>query len=458
MITLTMVVLSLQSCFVARNYQRPGSIVGAEKYRTDRLNQDSVPIATMSWRDLFTDPQLQELIAEGLLNNIDIRAAIQQILIAEAYLKQGKSEYYPTLDMRVRYTRQELSSNSQFGAQFSSLDQYEINGGLSWEADIWGRIRSNKRAFQAGYLQSVAAHQGVKSRLVANIASLYYQLLSLDEQMRIASETVETRQNSMVTTQALKEAGNVTEVAVKQTEAQLYSAQALLIDLKRDMRLLENTISVLLGSPAREIRRGQLAEQEITAELQVGVPAQLLSNRPDVMASEHNLINAFELTNVAKSAFYPSFTITANSGLQSLVFEDLFSGKSVFATLTGGLLQPILNGRRIRTQYEISLAEQEKAMLNFQYTLLNAGREVSDALYSFEAASNKIETKQKEFEAYSLATTYSEQLLENGFANYLEVLRARENALNSSLDIVSAQNSRLQAIVDLYEALGGGWQ
>jgi outer membrane protein TolC len=176
------------------------------------------------------------------------------------------------------------------------------------------------------------------------------------------------------------------------------------------------------------------------------------------MASEYNLIAAFELTNVARSAFYPSFTITANGGLQSLSFEDLFSGKSIFAALGGGLLQPVLSGRRIRTQYEVSLAEQETAALDYQFTLLNAGREVSDALYSFEAATDKIEVKEQEFEAYSQATTFSEQLLENGFANYLEVLRARENALNSSLDIVRAQNSRLQAIVDLYAALGGGWQ
>ncbi len=452
------VILSLQSCFVARNYQRPESVAEAARFRTDQLHQDSLSLAGISWRDMFTDPRLQELIAEGLRNNMDIRVAIQQILIADAYLKQGKAGYIPTLEARARYTRQELSSNSQFGRQFSTLDQYELSGGLSWEADIWGKIRSSKRALQATYLQSAAAHQAVKSRLVANVASLYYQLLSLDEQIRITSETVDTRQYSIETTVALKDAGNLTEVAVKQTEAQLYSAQALLIDLKRDVQLLENTLSVLLGSPARDILRGQLAEQEVASELKVGVPSQLLSNRPDVMASEFNLIQTFELTNVAKSAFYPSFTITASSGLQSLAFGELFSGSSVFATLGGGLLQPILNGRRIRTQYEVSLAEQEKAALDFQNALLVAGREVSDALYSYEAATDKIAVKEKEFEAYSLATTYSEQLLENGFANYLEVLRARENALNSSLDIVQVQNSRLQAVVDLYEALGGGWQ
>lgn len=453
-----LVLLTLQSCFTAKIYVRPEGMVESDYYRTDRLPKDSVSMAEISWRELFTDPKLQQYIEESLSNNIDIRIAIQQILIAEAFVKQGKAGYLPTLSASARYTHQELSSNSQFGGQFSSLNQYELSGGLSWEADIWGKIRNNKRAFVATYLQSVAAHKAVKSRLVANIASLYYQLLTLDEQIRITEVTVETRTTSLETTDALKEAGSVTEVAVKQTEAQLYTAQALLIDLKNEVRLTENALSILLGSPPRDILRGKLESQQIITELNMGVPVQLLRNRPDVMAAEYGLINAFELTNVANSNFYPSLTITANSGLQSLSFTELFSANSIFANLTAGLLQPIINGRRIRTQYEAAQALQEQAHLDFKLAILNAGKEVSDALYSYEAASEKIEIKDKEYRAYSLATDYSEALLNNGLANYLEVLRARENALNSSLDMVSAKNSRLQAIVDLYEALGGGWQ
>ena len=453
-----LVFLSLQSCFVAKEYNRPDNIVETEYYRTDQLPQDSLSMASVSWKNIFTDSQLQEYIEEGLQNNIDIRIAIQQISIAEAYLKQGKAGYFPTLNGNATYTRQELSENSQFGGQFSSLNQYQVSGGLSWEADIWGKIRSNKRAFQASYLQTVAAHKAVKSRLIANIASTYYQLLALDEQIRITEETIETRNNSLETTEALKEAGNVTEVGVKQTEAQLYTAQAILIDLKNEARLLENTMSILLGSPMKEIKRGKLENQEIYTELKTGVPSQLLRNRPDVIAAEYNLINAFELTNVARSNFYPSFTVTATGGLQSLDIDDLFSASSLFATITGGLMQPIINGRKIRTQYEVSQAQQEQARLDFKFAVLNAGKEVSDAMYSYEAATEKIQVKEKEYEAYSLSTDYSEELLNNGLANYLEVLRARENALNSSLDLVNAKNSQLQAIVNFYEALGGGWQ
>lgn len=449
----------LVSCFSAKIYDRPeNEVLDAQYFRTDSLQKDSVSLASVSWKELFTDPMLQGYIEEGLQNNIDIRRAIQQILISEAYLKQGKAGYLPTLNGSAQYTHSELSSNSQFGGQFSTLDQYQLSGGLSWEADIWGKIRSNKRAFEATYLQSVAAHKAVKSTLVANIASLYYQLLSLDEQIEITEMTIETRKSGLETTKALKEAGNVTEVGVKQTEAQLYTAQAILIDLKNSARLLENSLSILLGGEPKDITRGRLAEQKITTPLKTGIPYEILANRPDVISAEYALINSFELTNVARSNFYPSLTLTANGGLQSLQFDKLFDSSSLFATIIGGLTQPLLNGRKIRTQFEVSQARQEQAKLEFKFALLRASKEVSDALFSYDAAMEKIEVKEKEFQAYTIAREYSQELLDNGLANYLEVLNARENALNTNLDLTSTKNAKLQSIVDLYQALGGGWQ
>ena len=449
--------ISLQSCFVAKDYEQP-EIIEEEKFRTDNIENDTLNMAKVSWREMFTDPVLQEYIETGLQNNIDIRIALQQIIAAEAYVKQGKAGYLPTLNGDATFTHQELSENSQFGSLFSSINQYQLSADLSWEADIWGKIRSQKRAFDASYLQSIAAHQAVKTRLIASIASTYYQLLALDEQIRITEETVETREKSLGATQALKEAGNLTEVGVKQTEAQYYTARAILIDLNNEERLLENTLSILLGEAPMQIERTELDQQEITTDLNIGVPVQLLRNRPDVIAAEYEFMNAFELTNVAKSNFYPSLTLSATGGLQALEAEDLFSVNSLFATVIGGLAQPILNGRRIRTEFEVSEAQQEQARLEFRRAILTASKEVSDALYSYQASTEKIEVKQKEFEAYDLATDYSEELLVNGLANYLEVLTARENALNSSLDLTNARFNQLKAIVDLYEALGGGWQ
>jgi len=452
------ILLSLQSCFVAKDYNRP-EVVEDEFYRTDRLPQDSTNVVEISWREMFTDPILSSYIDEGLANNIDIRIALQQIEAAQAYVRQGKASYFPTLNVGAQATHQELSGNSQFAALGNtSLDQFDLSANLSWEADIWGRIRSNDRAMQAAYLQSVAGHQAVKTELIANIASVYYQILALDEQLRITEETIETRISSLETTRALKEAGTVTEVGVQQTEAQLYRAQAVKVNLENNIRLLENTMSILLGNAPHQINRTTLDEQEDIPELMIGVPSELLRNRPDVIAAEYNLVNAFEFVNVARSSFYPSLRLTASGGFQSLDIAELLNTNSLFANIVGSLTQPIFNQRQIRTQYEVAQAQEEIAFLNFRRALINASREVSDALYNFEAAEERIELKTKENIAYDLATDYSEELLNNGMANYLEVLTARENALNSRLELINAELNRLFSIVDLYQALGGGWQ
>ncbi len=451
-------VLSLQSCFVAKTYVRPDNMVETEKFRTDKLPQDSFSMANISWRELFTDPFLQQYIDEGLSNNMDIRIAIQKIAVAESYARQGKAGYLPSLNLNSSAVHQELSANSAAGLNASSINQFELGGALSWEVDIWGKIRSNKRASDARYLQSVAAHQAVKSRLIANIASTYYQLLTLDEQIRVTEKTIETREKGLETTIALKDAGNVTEVGVKQTEAQLYTAQAILVDLNLQSRFLENTLSILIGYYPKAIKRNTLQEQNIDIPFDLGVPSELLSNRPDVISAEYALISAFEITNIARSAFYPSLTLSASGGFQSLELDKLFNVNSLFSSLFGGLTQPVFNNRKVRTQYEVSKAEQEQSLIQFKYALLVASKEVSDAMYSIEAASQKIEIKEREYDAFNLATDYSRELLDNGLANYLEVLVAQERALTSNLDMVAARNNRLQAIVDLYQALGGGWR
>ena len=456
-----LIFLSLQSCFVAKDYERPEILPEQSLYRTDNIPTDSISMAAIPWREIFTDPILQNHIATGLENNLDIRIALQNIRAAEAYVKQGKAGYLPTLDAIGSYSRSNPSENSglglgQLGDEVS--EQFDLTASLSWEADIWGRIRSQKRAFVASYLQSIAAHKAVKTELIASIASIYYQLLALDEQVEITEESIAARQSSLETTTALKEAGQVTAVAVKQTEAQIYTSQIILVDLENAIKLLENTLSILMAEPPHAIVRGELQVQEIEVPLKTGVPALLLENRPDVMAAEYALINAFELTNVARANFYPQLSITAAGGFQSLELENWFSASSIFSSIAGNLFQPLLNGRRIRTAYEVSLTQQEQALLNYKQVLLNAGGEVSDALYNYEAASATIALRAKEYEAYADATNYSEQLLDNGLANYLEVLTARQNALNSQLNLVDSRYQQLNAIVNLYQALGGGWR
>lgn len=460
-IILLVSIFALQSCFVAKDYQRPNDILNEQYFRTDNIQQDSLSIANLSWKDVFTDQTLSQYIDRALENNLDVRIALQNIEVANAYLKQGKAAYFPTLNANASYSYSTPSLNSMSGQAMTErdyFDQYDLSASLSWEADIWGKIRSSKRAASATYLQTIAAHQAIKSNLVAGLASTYYQLLAMDEQKRLVLETIANREQSLETIIALKDAGSVTEVAVKQTEAQLIGAKSMLLDIENNIKLLENTFSILLGETPQNIERSTLSEQEINVDLNIGVPIQLLSNRPDVMAAEYALINSFELTNAARSSFYPSLRLTANGGLQSLNFDDFFNTNSLFASIVGSLTQPIFNGRQIRTQYEVSKAQQEAALLNYKQSILLASKDVSDALYTYTTNEQKAILKQLEYEAYQEATLYSEELLNYGMANYLEVLTARENALNAQLNVINSNLGKLNAIVQLYKAVGGGWR
>jgi len=458
-ILVVVMAFTLQSCFVAKDYERPELVETQNLFRTDNLPTDSISMADVSWRTLFTDTYLNQYIEEGLQNNIDIRVALQQIISAEAYFQQGKAGYLPTLTGKATMTHQELARNSQFGSFFNgAIDQYELSGALSWEADIWGKIRSNKRAFQAGYLQSVSAHQAVKTQLISSIAATYYQLLALDAQLEITEKTIATRESSVETIKSLKDAGQVTQVAVDQNIAQYNNAKALQVDLEAAIFRTENTLSILLGKAPQHFERSEINVQDINTDLKLGVPATLLRNRPDVMAAEYGLIQSFELTNVARSNFYPSLTLTGSGGFQSLDLDELLSANSLFATLVGGLTQPIFNQRRIKTQNEVAKAQQEQALLNFKKSLLVAGNEVSNALYTFNAETKKFEYRQNEVEALRNAESNSEELLKNGYANYLDLLTARQSELSAELNVIESKLQQLLSVVNLYEALGGGWK
>ena len=457
-VVLTIMVFTLQSCFVAKEYTRPEVTETENLYRTDNLPSDSISMADISWKKLFTDTYLQQYIEEGLQNNMDIRIAIQQIVAAEAYAKQGKAGYLPSLSVGPNLTHQELSKNSQFGAFLTntSTDQWDITASLSWEADIWGKIRSNKRATQATFLQSVAGHQAVKTQLISSIASTYYSILALDAQLEITKTSINTRKKGVETIKALKDAGLTNQVAVDQNIAQYNNALALEVDLEVALFKAENTLSILLGKTPQQIKRNSLENQTINSEMKLGFASQLLSNRPDVIAAEYKLISAFELTNVARSSLYPSLTLTASGGLQSLELDKLFNANSLFANIVGGLTQPIFNKRKLKTQKEVAIAQQEQALLNFKKTLLIAGNEVSNALYSYNSENKKYEFLQNEVEALRKAEENSEELLKNGYATYLDLLTARQSALGSEIKVINSRLQQLQSVVNLYEALGGG--
>lgn len=457
-LVLTVMVFTLQSCFVAKEYTRPAIIETENLYRTDNLPADNISMAAISWKTLFTDTYLQQYIEDGLQNNMDIRIAIQQIVAAEAYAKQGKSGYLPSVNVGANVTHQELSKNSQFGSFLTntSTDQFDVTANLSWEADIWGKIRSNKRATQAAFLQSVAGHQAVKTQLISSIAATYYSIVALDAQLEITKTSIKTRKKGVETIKALKNAGLTNQVAVDQNIAQYNNAKALEVDLDVALFKAENTLSILLGKTPVEIHRNTLDTQTINSEMELGISSELLSNRPDVMAAEYGLISAFELTNVARSNLYPSFKLTASGGMQSLELDQLFNANSLFANIVGGLTQPLFNQRKLKTQKEVAIAQQEQALLSFKKTLLVAGNEVSNALYAYNSENRKFQFLKNEVEALRKAEKNSEELLKNGYATYLDLLTARQSALSVEIKVIGSKLQQLQSVVNLYEALGGG--
>jgi multidrug efflux system outer membrane protein len=451
------VALVMQSCFTAKTYERP-NLKTDHLYRMETVATDTTSLGDLAWNNLFTDPILQEHITKGLQNNLDIRIAMQNIAASEAYMKQGKAGYFPSIGIGADWTHQELSRNSQFGAIVpnTTTDQYQVTGNLSWEADIWGKIRSNKRATSASYLQTLAAKQAVQTQLIATIAKNYFQLIALDAQLKVVDSTLVNRSESIDVIKALKESGSVTEVGVRQTEAQMYTTQLIKEDLQNSIVVLENTFNILLGEGPKKVNRSTLENQNITAEVKVGIPAVLLRKRPDLIAAEYNLISNFEMTNVARSEFYPSLKITATGGLQSIDIQKLFSANSLFANVVAGLTQPLFNKRQIKTRFEVAKANQEKAYLEFQKTLLVAGREVSDALQNYTNETTKLEIRKKQVQALKSAAGFSDELLEYGLVNYLEVLTAKDQALNTELNLIDNQFNQYNSIITLYRALGGG--
>ena len=449
------------SCVAREKYERPSDVVNEKLFRTDNLAKDSTSVASVSWREIFTDTYLQKHLSEALENNLDIRVALENIKSAEAFLKQAKAAYEPTLSIGPGYSFNTSSLNTQMGQLIGNrryINQFDITGSIAWEADIWGKLRAQEKAQYATYLGSVATHQAVKSSIVASIATAYYQLLNLDEQKRIIAQTIAIRENNLITTKALKEAGTLTEVAVQQSEALVYNAKASLVNLDVQITQLENTISLLKGEESKAIERSTLDQQTSGIEPKLGYASALLANRPDVKSAEYALMNAFELTNAAKAQFYPTLRLSGSGGIQSVDLDHLFSKNSLFASLVAGLAQPILNKRQIRSNYESSLANKEKAYLTFRKTVLTAGKEVSDALKMYTAQEEFISYKEKELAAYTKSVDYSKDLVTYGMANYLEVLNADVNRLNAQLNITIAKYNKLQSGVELYRALGGGWR
>ncbi|MWB94215.1 efflux transporter outer membrane subunit [Flavobacterium sp. GA093] len=451
----------LSACSVTKKYERPDTISTDKLYR-DQASADSTTIATMPWQSVFKDDKLNALVQKGLDQNLNLKNAIENIVQARATLQQKKLAYYPTLNIDANATHNKQSEaglNFPAGININTLTTtYKLGLSSSWEIDVWGKLSSSKRAALASYLATDAAKQAIQTQLIADIANNYFQLLSFDKQLEITEATLASRIKNVETIKLLKEGAVVTGAAVVQSEANQHAAEVLIPDLKRSIRETENVLNILMGQAPGPIERGKLGDQNIPENIALGVPSQLLNNRPDVRQAEFNFRTAFETTNMAKTYFYPSLTLTASTGFSNLELKDFFVN-SVFYSIIGGLTQPIFNQGLNKARLTTAQSQQLQAMNNFQQTLLVAGQEVSNSLYSFQMAVEKEDSRAKQIAALEKAVDFTQQLLEYSSAtNYTDVLTSQQNLLSAQLSGINDELQKLQALVDLYRALGGGWK
>src|SRR3984957_17817658 len=450
-IALWLSALALAACKVTKPYGRPDNVAGHRLYR-DTTITDTTSIANIPWRQFFADTMLQHLIEEGMRNNLDIGIAVARIHEAEANFRQSKEAFYPSLLANA-------DGSLQKNPGIPSSRTYEAWLSSSWQVDIWGKLRSTKKAELAALLQSDAYRRDVQTQLVASIATDYYALQAYDEQLRITQATIENRREDVTTTQALKDADVLTGAAVMQSQAGLYSVEVTIPDIRQNIRQTEDAICVMLGRNPGPIARDSLYDTPVNSDLRMGLPAQLLANRPDVQEAEFQLRNAAELTNVARTYFYPALTITGEGGLSSGTLAHFFDASALFGSIIGGLTQPIFQNGLNRQRLEVAKGQQQEFLLTFEKTILPAGQEVSDALFNYQSATDKMTTRAKEIHFLQKSVDYTKELMRaDAKANYTDVLTSEQNLLAAQLEGVDDRLQQLQAVATLYTNLGGGWR
>jgi outer membrane protein, multidrug efflux system len=446
---------SLLSCSTAKHYQR--GTVSTDKLFGDILITDSATMASQPWRELFTESRLQKLIQEGLDNNPDLQIAVQRVIEAEAYFSQSKVALLPSVSANGKGTYLR-NPESIYPDGPREVNTYQLSADASWEVDIWGKLRNAKKAAYANLLASDAGRKAVQTRLISNIASAYYTLVGLDAKLAITQQTVKNNIDLVETIKVLKESGKVTGAAIVQSEAARYAAEVTIPDLQQQIREAENELCLLLGRVPGTVERGKIEEQTLSSILKIGVPAQLLDNRPDVMQAEFDVMSAYETTSNARAYFFPALTLTASTGFVAADLSKLLDPTAFAANVIGGLAQPLFNKRINSTRLKVAKAQQEEALINFRNTLLKAGEEVHNTLGSYESSVQKIALRKLQLDALIKSVDYTKELLTYGTATYTEVLNAQTSLLSAQLNSVNDQLQQLNAVVTLYRALGGGWK
>ncbi|WP_419698513.1 efflux transporter outer membrane subunit [Mucilaginibacter sp. NFX135] len=456
----------ISACKVSKDVATPKAELPAN-FRNAANTSDTSSIADIQWKSFFTDATLQKLIDSAIAKNYDMQIAVKNIEASQLLFKQVKWNYVPELNLNVTANTNRPSNNSITGlsiAQYNigtkHVEDYNANLGLTWEADIWGKIRNQSRSALASYLQTAEAKKLLQTNIVASVSQGYYNLLMLDDQLAIAQKNVKLNDSTLRIIRLQFDAGQATLLAVQQAEAQRLSAAQLIPGFEQNIAIQENAIKILTGSlPDRVERTVRLEEVAIPENLSAGVPSAVVSRRPDVKSAELALTIANANVGIAQANMYPSLTITGTGGLNTFKASNWFTiPASLFGTVAGAVAQPLLQHRQLKTQYKVALVDREKTVLQFRQSVLNAVGEVSDALVKIE----KLKTQQgiiaDRVSTLQKATSNANLLFKNGQATYLEVITAQSNVLQSELDLATVKNARLNAVSDLYRSVGGGWK
>lgn len=458
-------ITTLISCSVSKDIETPKDAL-PENFRNASVSKDTTSIADLEWKNFFTEKDIIKLIDSAVVRNNDLQIATKNIEIAQYRFTQSKWNNVPQVNLGVTASTNNPSDNSFTGKNLNQalgqkhIDDFSAGATLSWEADIWGKIKNQKKGAFAEYLQSEEVKKALQTTIVADVSKGYYNLLMLDAQLEIARQTLKLNDSTTNIIKLKYDAGQVTSLAIQQSEAQKLNSAQLIPLLEQNIAIQENALSVLTGafpnSKERTIRLSTIAVKNNAA---VGIPSSLVSRRPDVKSAELALKIANANVGITKADFYPALRITAQGGVNSFETSNWFNiPASLFGTVAGGLTQPLLNNKRVRTQYNIAVVEREKAVINFRQSVLVAVSEVADALVAVEKLQQQEAFLQERVKTLQQAIKNANLLFKNGMAEYLEVLSAQASLLQSELELADIKRAQLSANTELYRALGGGWR
>ncbi|OHT43988.1 TolC family protein [Flavobacterium tructae] len=464
-VMIAILITTVISCKVSKDIETPKDAF-PENFRSASVSKDTTSIGDTEWKNFFTEKDVIQLIDSAVARNNDLQIATKNIEIAHYRFTQSKWGNVPEVNLSVAASTSNPSDNSFTGKNLGqALGQNHINdftagATLSWEADIWGKIKNQKKEAFAGYLQSEEVKKALQTTIVANVSKGYYNLLMLDAQLDIARQNLKLNDSTTTIIKLKYDAGQVTSLAIQQSEAQKLNAAQLIPLLEQNIAIQENALSVLTGSfPDSKQRSIRLSALEVKNNTAIGIPSSLVSRRPDVKSAELALKAANASVGITKANLYPALRITAQGGVNSFEASNWFNiPASLFGTLAGGLTQPLLNNKKVKTQYHIAVAEREKAVLNFRQSVLVAVSEVSDALVKVEKLQQQESFLQQRVKTLQQAIKNANLLFKNGMAEYLEVLTAQSNLLQSELELANIKREQLSANTELYRALGGGWK